>query len=78
MFINFKRYCDLPCYEISSVEFTLIFSGGNAGVEAAQLAIAKAQLIRQMTNSMITVGDTVCKHCFELYFASYFKKEFKE
>ncbi|KAK6105375.1 RNA recognition motif family protein [Brugia pahangi] len=32
---------------------------GNAGVEAAQLAIAKAQLIRQMTNSMITTGDTV-------------------
>ncbi|OZC07773.1 hypothetical protein X798_05253 [Onchocerca flexuosa] len=32
---------------------------GNAGVEAAQLAIAKAQLIRQMTNSMMTTGDTV-------------------
>ncbi|KAM3722396.1 RNA-binding protein 5-A [Dirofilaria immitis] len=32
---------------------------GNAGVEAAQLAIAKAQLIRQMTNSMINTGETI-------------------
>ncbi|VDK62818.1 unnamed protein product [Onchocerca ochengi] len=32
---------------------------GNAGVEAAQLAIAKAQLIRHMTNSIMITGDTV-------------------
>ncbi|VDM22637.1 unnamed protein product [Wuchereria bancrofti] len=41
---------------------------GNAGVEAAQLAIAKAQLIRQMTNSMITTGDTVLVTCLKVTF----------
>ncbi|VDN04543.1 unnamed protein product [Thelazia callipaeda] len=34
-------------------------SSGNAGVEAAQLAIAKAQLIRQMTNSLIGSSDMI-------------------
>lgn len=58
--------------KISSIELRSIFSGGNAGVEAAQLAIAKAQLIRQMTNSMMTTGDTVCNLFFFLSLTIYF------
>lgn len=36
----------------------IFFAAGQCGVEAAQLAIAKAALIRQITNSM-TPADVI-------------------
>ena len=66
-------FCTISCLVIDCSS-QVFFAATNSGVEAAHLAMAKAALIRQMTEPVGSVTDAVCFLNFGLCSKRFLKK----